>query len=130
MDIRFLTLDEAMLIHARSIEAHGGSMGVRDMGLLQSALAMPHSGFGGQFVHDFPHAMAAAYVYHIAANHPFVDGNKRTSLLCALMFLEINGFYIAVPKPAMEETVVSVAAGRMNKEALVAFFKTYVRAQD
>jgi death-on-curing protein len=127
MDIRFLTVDEAMLIHVRSIQAHGGSMGIRDLGLLQSALAMPRGGFGGQFLHEFPHEMAAAYLFHVAANHPFIDGNKRTALLCALMFLDVNGHKLAASKKEVEETVLKVAASQMTKDALVLFFKKHVR---
>jgi death-on-curing protein len=127
MDIRFLTVDEALLIHTRSIEAHGGSMGIRDLGLLQSALAMPHGGFGGQFLHEFPHEMAAAYLFHVAANHPFIDGNKRTALLCALMFLDLNGYALTASKKLVEETVLRIASGQMEKSDVSLFFKQHIR---
>jgi death-on-curing protein len=71
--------------------------------------------------------MAAAYLFHVAANHPFVDGNKRTALLCALMFLDINGHKLAASKKEVEETVLKVAASQMTKDALVLFFKKHVR---
>lgn len=127
MAIRFLTLDEAMLIHAESMAKFGGSQGLRDVHLLQSAMAMPASGFGGDYLHEFPHGMAAAYLFHVAANHPFIDGNKRTALMCALMFLDVNGYVLAVEKPIAQDMVLAVASGQMEKNEVAAFFERHVR---
>lgn len=83
--IWFLDLDRALRMHRSLIEAYGGSDGLRDAGLLESALAMPQASFDGQYLHADLFEMAAAYLYHIVQNHPFVDGNKRTgaaSRLC------------------------------------------------
>jgi death-on-curing protein len=73
---RFLTIDEILDLHADQIRRYGGSHGVRDRGLLDSALAMTSQAFGGQYGHPDLPAMAAAYLYHLVRNHPFVDGNK------------------------------------------------------
>lgn len=127
MAIRFLTSDEAMLLHTQSILNHGGSMGLRDIHLLQSALAMPGASFGGDYLHAFPHEMAAAYLFHVAANHPFIDGNKRTALLSALMFLDVNGYALTAAKPIVQEMVLAVASGQMEKTKVADFFAQHVR---
>lgn len=86
-----LTLDEVFSIHADQIRRYGGRPGIRDLALLQSALAMPETTFDAEYLHPTISEMAAAYLFHIARNHPFVDGNKRTALMCALVFLGLNG---------------------------------------
>ena len=83
----FLTLSEVIDIHGNQIELYGGQKGVRDIGLLQSALAQPEASFAGQWLHEDIFLMAAAYAFHICQNHPFFDGNKRTALASALVFL-------------------------------------------
>jgi death-on-curing family protein len=87
----FLTLDEVLGIHADQIRRYGGAAGIRDLELLQSALAMPQTTFDDEFLHGTLFEMAAAYLFHLARNHPFVDGNKRTALMCALVFLGLAG---------------------------------------
>jgi death-on-curing protein len=76
--------------HQNQIDTYGGSHGIRDIGLLESAIAQPEASFGGQYLHADIFQMAAAYIYHLVMNHPFVDGNKRVGLEAALIFLEIN----------------------------------------
>ena len=92
--IQFLTLDDVIESHTLQIETYGGSLGVRDLGLLESALAQPEAGFGGQYLHADVFEMASAYLYHIVLNHPFIDGNKRVGLEAALIFLEINSVVV------------------------------------
>ncbi len=92
MNPTFLTLDEVLALHEDQITRYGGRRGVRDLGLLISALGTPSATFDGRFLHDDLFEMAAAYLYHLARNHPFVDGNKRTAFAAALVFLWINGF--------------------------------------
>ena len=82
---------EVLEIHRDQIERHGGDAGLRDIGLLEAAAAIPQSSFGGEFLHGSLFEMAVAYAYHISENQPFVDGNKRTALGAALIFLELNG---------------------------------------
>ena len=91
---RFITLEQALRLHKASIDRFGGSHGLRDQGALESALAMPESGFGGVYLHDSIYDKASAYLYHIVKNHPFIDGNKRTGLGCTEVFLYGNGYCI------------------------------------
>ncbi len=127
MPIIFLTVDEILGLHQQQIAAFGGDPGIRDMGLLQSAAAMASAGFGGSMLHEFPHGMAAAYLFHIAANHPLIDGNKRTALAAALTFLEVNGLTCAAEKPATYDLVLAIASGTAGKTEAAAFFKANVR---
>ena len=86
----FLTLDEVLGIHADQIRVYGGASGIRDLALLRSAIAMPATTFDGEYLHPSVFEMAAAYLFHVARNHPFVDWNKRTALMCALVFLGLE----------------------------------------
>jgi death-on-curing protein len=119
----FLTLEQALYIHNEQIRRLGGSAGIRDMRLLQSALAMPQAQFGGQFLHGDVFQMAAAYVYHIALNHPFVDGNKRVGAMAADVFLELNGFHLPPScENDFEKIVLETAKGKVEKPELAEFF--------
>jgi len=118
----FLSLGEVLEIHRDQIDRYGGHPGIRDIGLLQSALAMPAAGFGGRFLHTDLFEMAAAYLFHITQNHPFVDGNKRTGAVASLVFLSLNGVEIKAAENKFENTVLSVAEGKINNKAVVAKF--------
>lgn len=122
-DPLFLTLDEVLGIHADQIRRYGGRRGIRDLGLLRSALAMPETTFEGEFLHPTLFEMAAAYLFHIARNHPFVDGNKRTALMCALVFLGLNGQRLEADPQALYEQVDGVAAGRVDKADVSVFLR-------
>ena len=113
---RFLTLSELLEFHEELIRDFGGSPGIRDLGLAQSAVAMPQSGAGGEFFHAFPFEMAAAYAYHIAQNHPFVDGNKRTAFASALTFLELNGYAVMGGENELEAATRKVASRKLDKK--------------
>ena len=123
IDPLFLTLDEVLGIHADQIRRYGGRPGLRDLGLLQSALAMPETTFGGEFLHGTVFEMAAAYLFHLARNHPFVDGNKRTALMSALVFLGLNGQRLDAESGALYELVDGVAAGSVDKADVSVFFR-------
>jgi death-on-curing protein len=82
----FLTLDEILLIHENQLKLYGGDSGLRDLGLLQSALSMPSAGYGDEYFHKDLYEMAAAYLFHIVKNHPFVDGNKRVGFVASYVF--------------------------------------------
>lgn len=112
----FLTLAEVVEIHKNQIELYGGSGGIRDIHLLQSALAQPEASFAGAWLHADLFEMAAAYGFHICQNHPFMDGNKRTALATALVFLEMNGVPIFDPKQKLLKAVLQVANGNMAKQ--------------
>jgi death-on-curing protein len=120
--IQFLTLAEILELHLLQIESFGGSPEVRDLDLLRSALEMPAAGMLGEYFHKFPHEMAAAYLFHICANHPFVDGNKRTGLHAALTFLAMNGLYLKADHGEVVDLVLSVAAGKLGKSDVAVFF--------
>lgn len=119
----FLGLDDVLALHGRSVELFGGGVGIRDVGLLESALAMPRATFGDEWLHPSIHEMAAAYLFHVCKNHPFVDGNKRTALACALVFLGLNGHSVFAPSDALLDVVLGVAEGRVAKAEVAVFLK-------
>ncbi len=119
----FLTLDEVLVIHADQIRCYGGSSGLRDLGLLQSALSMPQTTFDDEFLHGTVFEMAAAYLFHLARNHPFVDGNKRTALMCALVFLGLNGYRLDAEPDALYRLVDGVASGEVDKADVSVFLR-------
>ena len=122
-EVHFLSVADVLAIHANTIGAEGGAAGLRDAGLLESAVLMPQQQFGGDYLHHGLATMAAAYLFHIAQNHAFYDGNKRTAVLAALVFLDINGVD-ALPEPdELERATFSVAAGEMSKEELIDWMK-------
>ena len=123
MNTDFLDLEDALQIHEHQIEVYGGSHGVRDLGLLQSALAMPKAMFGGQYLHEDLFEMASAYLYHIVQNHPFIDGNKRAGLAVALTFLKSNGVTLAVGHNELTEFVYAVARGEVDKAVIAEFLR-------
>jgi len=113
--VLFLTLAEVIEIHSDQIERYGGGNGIRDMHLLSSAVAMPYATFSGDFLHRSIFEMAAAYAFHLSQNHPFVDGNKRTALASALVFLELNGVGIPASDDKLYESMMQIASGEMPK---------------
>lgn len=123
----FLTLAEVVEIHRDQIERYGGRPGIRDAGLLESAVAMPQAAMGGQYLHADLFEMAAAYLFHLVKNHPFVDGNKRTGAVVAFVFLEVNGIEVALKEDELVETVLSVAEGRKLKPDVAALLRTRVK---
>lgn len=112
----FLTLAEVVDIHTNQVELYGGTQGIRDMALLQSALAQPEASFGGQWLHEDIFEMASAYTFHVCQNHPFLDGNKRTALATALVFLEINKILIKDPQQKLLGATLKIAEGKMGKK--------------
>lgn len=127
MKASFLSLDEVLALHADQISRYGGEAGVRDLGLLKSALAMPQARFGGQWLHPTLHEMAAAYLFHLIRNHPFIDGNKRAGLVCAIAFLGLNGLELIADPDDLVELVLGVAEGRTDKAQVAVFLKANTR---
>ena len=121
--VDFLTLDDVLELHAGQIALYGGDPGVRDISLLESALAQPEATFGGRFLHADLDEMAAAYLFHIVMNHAFVDGNKRTGLEAALVFLEINDLTIDATDEELVELVHRTVLGEINKTDIAKFFR-------
>lgn len=121
----FLTISEVLEMHGEQIDLYGGENGVRDSALLESALAAPQSGMAGENFHADIIDMAAAYLFHIVQNHPFVDGNKRTGLACAYLFLAINGYELECDPDELADTVLDVASGELDKAEITAFLRIY-----
>ena len=119
----FLTLAEVIVVHADQICRYGGREGLRDFRLLESALAQPEASFAQEWLHKDLFEMAAAYAYHICQNHPFFDGNKRTALACALVFLKINGVTVSDPKSSLKGAMLRVAAGKMDGQECAGLLK-------
>jgi death-on-curing protein len=126
-EILFLTVEQVLEIQRRSIEEHGGSHGLRDRGLLESAVAMPAARFGGEFLHSGIPAMAAAYHFHLCKNHPFVDGNKRVAVTVAEVFVDTNGRRLIATDAQLEKLTLGVADGSIKKEQATRFFKSHVK---
>lgn len=125
-DIVFLSVDDLLLLHSDTIEIDGGSHGMRDYGLLDAAVAMPRQQFGMDYLHEDLAAMAAAYLFHIAQNHPFVDGNKRAAVLSSLVFLKLNGIDDLPDSKELESITLRVAAGELGKDALTQWMRNQV----
>jgi len=123
---KFLSLDEVLELHADQISSFGGTPGVRDEGLLESALAQPQATFGGQFLHPTISEQAAVYLYHITMNHPFIDGNKRTAFAVMDTFLRLNGCALNLTDDRAYDLVMRVARGTMTKEELSREFESCI----
>ena len=115
-ELSFLTLAEVVDIHRDQVDRYGGQPGIRDLGLLQSALSQPEATFFGEWLHRDIFEMAAAYAFHVSQNQPFLDGNKRTGLACALIFLELNGISPKDPKGLLYKGMMGIAKGKCNKK--------------
>jgi death-on-curing protein len=124
--VKFLSLGRVLRIHRSSIDAYGGDPSVRDMGLLESAIAQPRAAFGGAYLHEDLADMAAAYLYHIVSNHPFVDGNKRTGALAAFVFLGMNDIDFAAGEQEFEAVTLGVARGKVSKGEVAPFFRKHI----
>jgi len=125
VDPLFLTLDEVLALHEDQIRRYGGSHGVRDIGLLESALGNAAATFDGEYLNQTIFEMAAAILYGICRNHPFVDGNKRASVAAALVFLEMNGVTVDADQSVFYDLVIGVAEGRASKAQIAVFFENH-----
>jgi len=127
MSIRFLGLDEILALHAEQVERYGGTAGVRDLGLLESATAMPEASFNGAYLHGTLAEMAAAYLFHLAQNHAFDDGNKRVAAAATFMFLFLNDLELDCDEDELVELTLGVASGGSTKSAVAVFLAAHVR---
>jgi death-on-curing protein len=116
--VRFLELDEVLALHVDQIERYGGATGVRDLGLLESAVAAAQASFDGRYLHATFPEMAAAYLFHLAQNHPFVDGNERVAAASMVMFVYLNDRDIALDEDELVELTVGAASGEITKSAV------------
>ncbi len=124
--VAFLSVDDVLLVHRRVIEEFGGASGLRDRGLLESAVAMPQSTFGGNDLHSGLAGKAAAYHFHLCANHPFVDGNKRVAVASSEVFLLINGHELSASDDDIEELTLGVARGEKSKDQVIELFMKFL----
>jgi death-on-curing protein len=126
-DCIHLTVEIVREIHAAVLAAFGGADGVRDQGLLESAVAAPQATFGGQSPFSDLIEIAAACLFYLCRNHPFVDGNKRTAMTAAITFLRLNAIEPAPDGPEWEELVLDVAASRIDREETTARLRKLLR---
>ena len=126
----FLNLDEVVEIHNDQIKRYGGLPGIRDIGLLKSAVSMPEVSFAGKYLHTDIYEMASAYLYHIIRNHPFIDGNKRTGTVASIVFLLMNGIEVDIDENNLELLVLSLAGGEIGKPEISQFFKNNLNTKE
>jgi len=123
----FLTLDEVLALHADQVERYGGALGIRDLALLESAIAAPTASYQGEFLHGSLYEIAAAYLFHLVKNHPFVDGNKRVALISTIVFLGFNDLALTAEPDELTSLVLGVADGSVSKAEVAVFLKSNTR---
>ena len=133
-EFRHLEVEAVLAIHAEVLAAHGGGAGLRDRGLLESAVAAPQASFGGQPLILDPVEIAAAYLFYLCRNHPFVDGNKRTALAAALVVLSENDLLANPDQPGQnidewEALVLDVASSRIDRDQTTTRLKSLLKAK-
>jgi death-on-curing protein len=117
-DPLFLSVEDVLALHDDQLRLFGGSAGVRDRGALESAVAMPGATFDEEFLHEDLFHMAAAYAFHIAENQPFIDGNKRTGLNAALVFLDLNGWVVQDQDMRLYDAMIALSSRALDKHGL------------
>lgn len=115
----FLDVHDVCRIHTDLVKHYGGHAGLRDPGLLESAIAVPRATFEGNYLHQGIVEMAAAYLFHIVQNHPFMDGNKRTGAAAALVFLFLNDMEIDATEDELAAITLAIADGSAGKDRAV-----------
>jgi|SRR6185312_695868 death-on-curing protein len=118
-----ILLEDILNLHQFSIEKYGGSHGIRDSGLLESAIARPFQSFDGEDLYPSVFAKAAALAESLIINHPFIDGNKRTGTVAMIAFLEENGFHLSTTDTALYNLVISISTGETKFEEIVEWLK-------
>jgi death on curing protein len=126
--MRYLTLLEVLELHHQIIEQSGGAVGIRDLGLLESAIAQPLMTFGGEDLYPSVIEKTIAVGFSIIMNHPFVDGNKRTGHAAMEVFLILNGMEISASVDEQEQIILAVASGKIGREAFVEWLKIHTTA--
>ena len=122
---KFLDKETILYFHSDQIKRYGGSFGVRDENLLESALAQPQATFNGKYLHKNIYEKAAAYAYHICKNHPFIDGNKRIALIAMVTFLYVNRYELKISEKEMYLLIMGIANNSISKEDLTDYIKNY-----
>jgi death on curing protein len=119
----FLTFEQVLAIHDNQIETYGGSHGIRDLALFESAIMRPQTTFGGKDLYPSIFEKAAVLMHSLIMNHPFVDGNKRTGTVSALVFLEINRFRIAVHQNELVDVSLEIALKKMDVKGVATWLE-------
>lgn len=123
--MKYLTAEQVLFIHSRLIDETGGSHGIRDLGLLQSAVSRPMATFGGEDLYPDIFQKAAALMESLVKNHPFIDGNKRTAISSAGLFLRINGYSLETSQKELEDFTLKMATGKIALNDAAKWFKQY-----
>jgi len=123
--MRYLTPEQVLFIHSRLIAETSGEHGIRDLGLLQSAVSRPQATFDGKELYPDIHQKTAALLESLVNNHPFVDGNKRTGITAAAMFLQVNTYSLTASNQEVESFVLSVASGEQTVESITEWLKLH-----
>lgn len=123
MPLRFLSSEVVRIIHKDLLRRYGGQPGLRDLALLESALAQPKATYGGKFLHKTLFDKAAAYGFHLCQNHPFVDGNKRIALVVMDLFLQINGWEMVATEEEAYAAIMDLARGKLSKTKLAQWLR-------
>ena len=127
--MKYLTAGQVLFIHSRLIDETGGSHGIRDVGLLQSAVSRPKATFGGKDLYPDIFHKAAAFMESLIKNHPFIDGNKRTAITSVGIFLQSNGYYLKTTQKELELFTLSVATGKTSLDDIVKWLKKHSSKQ-
>ncbi|MFW6030402.1 MAG: type II toxin-antitoxin system death-on-curing family toxin [Halanaerobiales bacterium] len=117
-DIKFIPKDIILFFHKQLVKIYGGSSGIRDENLLDSALEQPKATYQGEYLHDSLIKMAAAYGYHLCNNHPFIDGNKRIAFVAMDTFLQKNNLEITASEKKAYKMMIQVSSGQLSKKEL------------
>jgi death-on-curing protein len=129
-DIRYLALDEVIEIHDRAVQEFGGSVELRDWGLLDSCVMTPQQVIFDTELYGSVEEKAAMLFYLLIQDHPFVDGNKRTAVLCLRRFLEVNGYRLTADMDEIYEFTMQVASGQSTKEEVADWVKQHTNTQE
>ena len=123
--MRYLTAEQVLFIHARLIAETGGLHGVRDVGLLRSSVERPRATFDGKELYRAPVSKAAALMESLIGNHPFLDGNKRTAITAAGIFLKLNGYDLTASQKELESFTLEMAIKKKNAQVAAAWFRDH-----
>lgn len=124
-DVIFLTLEQVLVIHDIQIEKFGGNFGLRDYGLLESAIMRPQTTFAGQDLYPLLFDKAAALLHSLVLNHAFIDGNKRTGTACVLVFLELNKYQLTASKANFEALVMKTESKKLDIDEISSWLKSH-----
>jgi len=128
--IVYLSVEQLLRLHDGQLRRYGGSSGLRDRGLLESAAARPAASFSGEDLYPDVASKTAALMHSLALNHPFVDGNKRVAAHAAVLFALVNGYESLASPPELVAMTVAVAEGKMEVEALAIWWRQHLRLHE